>query len=53
MNRDTAGQENFRSITRNYFRNTKGIVLVYDITEESSLEQLKYWIEQMEYVNYF
>ena len=29
---DTAGQENFRSITRSYYRSAIGALLVYDIT---------------------
>lgn len=29
---DTAGQENFRSITRSYYRSAIGAFLVYDIT---------------------
>lgn len=30
---DTAGQENFRSITRSYYRSAIGALLVYDITK--------------------
>jgi small GTP-binding protein len=29
---DTAGQENFRSLTRSYYRNVIGALLVYDVT---------------------
>ena len=29
---DTAGQEKFRSISVSYFRDSKGLVMVYDIT---------------------
>ena len=29
---DTAGQENFRSITRSYYRSAIGALLIYDIT---------------------
>eukprot|EP01129_Flabellula_baltica_P009246 TRINITY_DN3746_c0_g1_i2.p1 TRINITY_DN3746_c0_g1~~TRINITY_DN3746_c0_g1_i2.p1 ORF type:complete len:126 (-),score=16.62 TRINITY_DN3746_c0_g1_i2:390-734(-) len=30
---DTAGQERFRSVTRSYYRNAIGCLLVYDITK--------------------
>ena len=30
---DTAGQENFRSITRSYYRSAIGALLIYDITK--------------------
>jgi len=33
---DTAGQENFRSITRSYYRSAIGALLVYDITRRET-----------------
>ena len=44
---DTAGQEKFRSITPNYIKNADGIVLVFDLTNSSSFENIKYWIKQI------
>ena len=44
---DTAGQEKFRSITPNYIKNADGIVLVFDLTNYSSFENIKYWIKQI------
>ncbi|OWF56238.1 ras-related protein Rab-19-like [Mizuhopecten yessoensis] len=41
---DTSGQERFRSITTSYFRNAHGIVLVYDITNRTSLEVAERWL---------
>jgi small GTP-binding protein len=41
---DTAGQEQFRSLTRNFFHNTDGIFLIYDVTNMSSFEQIKQWM---------
>ena len=41
---DTAGQERFRSISRAYFRNAVGAVLVFDITRERSFEELEAWL---------
>jgi small GTP-binding protein len=44
---DTAGQERFRSITRFQYRGTKGLLLVYDITNRNSFEMLDYWLESI------
>uniref|UniRef100_T1JME3 Ras-related protein Rab-39B n=1 Tax=Strigamia maritima TaxID=126957 RepID=T1JME3_STRMM len=41
---DTAGQERFRSITRSYYRNSVGAMLVYDITNRSSFEHMPEWL---------
>ena len=46
---DTAGQESFRSITRSYYREAAGIIIVYDITNEESYESLNQWIEDSKY----
>ena len=42
---DTAGQENFRSITRAYYKNSVCALIVYDITNRSSFENIISWIE--------
>ena len=42
---DTAGQENYRSITRAYYKNSVCAVLVYDITNRDSFEHISSWIE--------
>lgn len=41
---DTAGQENFRSITRSYYRSAIGALLVYDISRRSSFEHVRNWL---------
>ena len=41
---DTAGQENFRSITRAYFKNSVCAIVVYDITCRDSFEHIQNWI---------
>uniref|UniRef100_A0A3Q2YK86 Ras-related protein Rab-13 n=1 Tax=Hippocampus comes TaxID=109280 RepID=A0A3Q2YK86_HIPCM len=43
---DTAGQERFRTITTAYYRG--GIMLVYDITNEKSFDNIKNWIRNIE-----
>ena len=44
---DTAGQETFKSITRSYFRNSSGVILVYDITNRKSFISLQNWLEDI------
>ncbi|XP_053183940.1 ras-related protein Rab-42b [Scomber japonicus] len=40
---DTAGQERFRSVTRSYYRNSVGGLLVFDMTNRASFEHIKEW----------
>ena len=42
---DTAGQENFRSITRAYYKNSCCALVVYDISCRESFEHISNWIE--------
>ncbi|KAG5684146.1 hypothetical protein PVAND_013387 [Polypedilum vanderplanki] len=41
---DTAGQERFRSITKSYYRNSVGVLLVYDICNHASFEHIPLWL---------
>ena len=43
-----AGQESFRTITRAYYKNAIGVVLVYDLTEPKTVENLQSWLSQIE-----
>lgn len=45
---DTAGQERFRTITTAYYRGAMGIMLVYDVTNERSFENIRNWIRNIE-----
>uniref|UniRef100_A0A2N9G036 Uncharacterized protein n=1 Tax=Fagus sylvatica TaxID=28930 RepID=A0A2N9G036_FAGSY len=45
---DTAGQERFRTITTAYYRGAMGILLVYDVTDESSFNNIRNWIGNIE-----
>jgi small GTP-binding protein len=42
---DTAGQEKFRSITRRFYRDCAGALLVYDLLSEDSFSSLGQWLE--------
>ena len=45
---DTAGQEKFRSLNRIYYLNTKVAILVYDVTDRISFNEVKdYWYNQI------
>jgi len=43
---DTAGQERFKSIVTSYYRNSVGIVLVYDVTNRESYDHLIDWFNE-------
>jgi len=43
---DTAGQERFRSITRSYYRNCVGCLIMYDITSRETFEHVADWLEE-------
>lgn len=42
---DTVGQEEFRSITKIFVKNSKIIILVYDVTTLQTFESLEYWYD--------
>ena len=43
---DTAGQERYRSITSSYYKGSHGCFIVYDITNETSFENVDKWYQQ-------
>ena len=44
---DTAGQERFRSLASNYIKNADGVLLVYDISDKNSFENIEKWMEDI------
>ncbi|CAG5135901.1 unnamed protein product [Candidula unifasciata] len=44
---DTAGVERFRTLTRNFFRNTSAVLLVFSVDEPSTLSYLSKWEENV------
>jgi small GTP-binding protein len=45
---DTAGQERFKSVSKAYFRNAVGAVLVYDIASDASFDDLSNWLHDLQ-----
>ena len=45
---DTAGQERFRTITSSYYRGAHGIIIVYDITDRDSFDNVKQWLNEID-----
>jgi len=45
---DTAGQEEYKSLTKNYFHNSDGIVVVYDVSLKSSFDKVQEWINSIQ-----
>lgn len=48
MQWDTAGQDRFKTITSSYYRGADGIIIVYDITDKTSFENVKTWLAEIE-----
>lgn len=44
---DTAGQEKYKSITSAYYRGTRAVFIIYDITEKSSFDNVDNWISSV------
>lgn len=47
LSRDTAGQERYRSLTKTFFRDADGFLLVFDLTNEQTLMNLRHWIDDV------
>jgi Ras-related protein Rab-18 len=45
---DTAGQERYKSLAYSFFRNAHGLILVYDVSNRESFEDLKSWINNIQ-----
>eukprot|EP01016_Furgasonia_blochmanni_P000553 TRINITY_DN10130_c0_g2_i1.p1 TRINITY_DN10130_c0_g2~~TRINITY_DN10130_c0_g2_i1.p1 ORF type:complete len:231 (+),score=39.28 TRINITY_DN10130_c0_g2_i1:61-693(+) len=44
---DTAGQERYRAITAAYYRGAVGAMLVYDVSRQSSFENIEKWLKEL------
>lgn len=45
---DTAGQERFRTITGSYYRSAIGVIIVFDLTDRKSFDNVKYWLQEVD-----
>ncbi|KAJ3381335.1 Ras- protein Rab-18-B [Lobulomyces angularis] len=45
---DTAGQERFRTLTSSYYKGAQGVILVYDVSNRTSFENLQFWFSELE-----
>jgi len=48
---DTAGQEKYRALVPLYYRNASAAIVLYDVTNEVSFNDAKYWIEELQNIN--
>ena len=44
---DTAGHERFRLIAKTQYKGSKGIILIYDVTDRKSFDNVSYWINHI------
>jgi len=45
---DTAGQERLLALTASYYSNADGILLVYDVTEKDTYDNIKQWLQEID-----
>ncbi|ELT94379.1 hypothetical protein CAPTEDRAFT_193005 [Capitella teleta] len=44
---DTAGQERFRSVTHAYYRDANALLLLYDVTNKASFDNIRAWLAEI------
>ncbi|XP_068118124.1 ras-related protein Rab-37-like isoform X2 [Hyperolius riggenbachi] len=44
---DTAGQERFRSVTHAYYRDAQALLLLYDVTNRQSFNNIRAWLTEV------
>lgn len=45
---DTAGQERFKAITASYYRNTQGVLIVYDVNNRDTFNNITKWVNEFD-----
>ena len=44
---DTAGQEKFQNIARQYYKGANGVLLIYDIGSRKSFQRINFWLKEL------
>ena len=44
---DTAGEEQYKYLIKNYYRGTDGVLLIFDITDRNSFQKLNFWLDDL------
>ena len=44
---DTAGQEKFQNIAKQYYKGANGVLLIYDIGSRKSFERIDFWLKEL------
>ncbi|KAA6402392.1 MAG: putative GTP-binding protein ypt1 [Streblomastix strix] len=45
---DVGGQDRFRSVINSYYRGTNGIIIVYDVTNRDSFNNVQMWFREID-----
>ena len=48
---DTAGQEKFQNIAKQYYKGANGVLLIYDICNRKSFERVDFWLKELKEYN--
>lgn len=48
---DTCDEERFKAITRQYYRDSQGILLIFDLTDKQTFENLSHWLEDIKKID--
>lgn len=44
---DTAGQERFRSISKSWYRNSKGVLIIFSVIDRKSFDNIRRWMDDL------
>lgn len=45
---DTAGQEQYKSLTKNFYRNADGVIICYDVSDRTTFDRVQEWVQSIE-----